>query len=238
MNKQGGKGRKFMISDIHGCVDTFIALLNKINFAKNDELYLLGDFIDRGLNSKGVFDHIFHLIDEGYHVFPIRGNHEEMLINNYNAESKRGWQSMADEEFLKSFNISDLNQLDKKYISFCKGLEYFRMENDFIVVHAGLNFNNANPLENRQDLLWIRQWYDTIDYGWLKNKIIIHGHTPQSRYEIEAQFNALGDKSVLNIDCGASLSKQKKHGLGHLCAFDFTNQKLIFQENVEINNNY
>jgi len=50
--------KKFAISDIHGCAKTFKALLKKINFSKEDELYLLGDYIDRGPDSKGVIDYI------------------------------------------------------------------------------------------------------------------------------------------------------------------------------------
>jgi serine/threonine protein phosphatase 1 len=46
--------RRFAISDIHGCARTFGALLNKINLSPVDELFLLGDFIDRGPDSKGV----------------------------------------------------------------------------------------------------------------------------------------------------------------------------------------
>jgi len=226
-------GRKIMISDIHGCSKTFIALLDKLEFSFDDELFLLGDYVDRGLDSKGVLDHIIHLIDKGYKVIPIKGNHEAMLLSNYIAEAKKGWYNMADQEFLSSFNISDLTQLPIAYIHFCENLAYYHLEQEFIAVHAGLNFNTADPLENKKDLMWIREWYSSIDYDWLDNRIIIHGHTPQSRYEIEEQFHQLNDKLVINIDCGAVLSKQKHRGLGILCAFDFTNRQLLFQENIE-----
>ena len=53
--------RKIVISDIHGCLNSFKALLYKIVYSKRDELYLLGDFIDRGPDSKGVIDYIWKL---------------------------------------------------------------------------------------------------------------------------------------------------------------------------------
>lgn len=43
---------KYAISDIHGCLKTFKSLLKKISFSKSDELYILGDFIDRGHKAK------------------------------------------------------------------------------------------------------------------------------------------------------------------------------------------
>ena len=51
---------KYAISDIHGCLKTFKALLTKLDFSKQDELYLLGDYIDRGPDSKGVIDYIWN----------------------------------------------------------------------------------------------------------------------------------------------------------------------------------
>lgn len=68
--------RKFTISDIHGCAKTFKALLNRISFSKEDELYLLGDYIDRGPDSRGVIDHIWHLQKTG-HTDPAVGNQKE-----------------------------------------------------------------------------------------------------------------------------------------------------------------
>ena len=236
-----------MIGDIHGCSKTFVGLLEKINLTFGDELFLLGDYIDKGLNSKAVLDHIISLKKEGYKIIPLRGNHEDMLLGNYIGETVKGWFDLADKELLSSFGIENLKGMSEDYIQFCNNLEYYHSEKDFIAVHAGLNFSNYNPFENadkpdpfanKEDLLWIRNWYDKINYEWLENRIIVHGHSPQTKSEIEEQFNILDEKRVLNIDCGAFLSKQKEHGLGYLCAFDFTNKELIFQENIEDENIY
>ncbi|MEO0876095.1 MAG: metallophosphoesterase, partial [Bacteroidota bacterium] len=65
--------RKFAISDIHGCLKTFEALLDQIQFTTQDELYLLGDYIDRGPDSKGVIDLIWKMQADGYQVKCLRG---------------------------------------------------------------------------------------------------------------------------------------------------------------------
>jgi len=226
--------RKILISDIHGCLATFQRLLNQIEFdSEKDNLYLLGDFIDRGPDSKGVIDEIMRMKEEGYNIFLLRGNHEQMLLSDHHAETVKGWHDMADEEFKQSFGIKNLTELPQAYIDFCNSLPYYILDESFVAVHAGINFSPENPLEHPKYLMWIRDWYSNIDYDWLGDRKIIHGHTPQTRQEIEEQFKYFDEKQVLNIDCGAFLSKSKIHGLGHLCAFDISNKKLYFQENVE-----
>jgi serine/threonine protein phosphatase 1 len=226
--------RKILIGDIHGCLATFKALLGQINICReSDKLYLLGDYVDRGPDSKGVIDKIISLQQAGYAVHPIRGNHEQMLIADHHAETVKGWHDMADEELKKSFGIENLSQLPIEYINFCKALPYYHLEDDFIAVHAGLDFSQEDPLAEKKALLWIRDWYNNVNYDWLQERKIIHGHTPLTRQEIEEQFSGFDERQILNIDCGVYLSKSKIHGLGHLCAFDITNKRLYFQENIE-----
>jgi serine/threonine protein phosphatase 1 len=235
----GSIRRDVFIGDIHGCLATFDRLLEQINLNKElDCLYLLGDYVDRGPDSKGVLDRILSLIKEGFNVKPIRGNHEQMLISDHHAEVVKGWFDMADEELKSSFEIKDLTELPIRYIDFCKSLPYYISADDFIAVHAGINFNTEEPLEDNEDLLWIRNWYENIDYDWLKGRKIIHGHTMQTRQEIEEQFECFDEKQVINIDGGVYLSEGKKNGLGNLCGLDLTNRKLYFQENIEKNCKY
>jgi len=73
--------RQFAIADIHGHLKTFKALLREINFTVFDELFLLGDFIDRGPDSKGVIDYIEELKQTGYTVYCLRGNHEQLCLD-------------------------------------------------------------------------------------------------------------------------------------------------------------
>ena len=74
-------GRRLVITDIHGCAKTFAKLLDKIGLNEDDQLFLLGDYINRGPRSKQVIDHILDLNEDGFNVFPLIGNHEETLLH-------------------------------------------------------------------------------------------------------------------------------------------------------------
>ena len=75
--------RIFAIGDIHGCSKTFKKLLlDKIKINKSDTIYCVGDYIDRGEDSKGVIDFILDLRAEGYTIHTLRGNHEQMLLDS------------------------------------------------------------------------------------------------------------------------------------------------------------
>jgi serine/threonine protein phosphatase 1 len=230
--------RTFLIGDIHGCVNTFDALLSKIGISREDHIILLGDYVDRGLFSKQVIDKITEIQDQGFRITALKGNHEEMFVNNYLAEVEKGWHQMGDDELLQSFGKSDMKSIPKSYIEFCDQLPLYHADVSLIAVHAGLDFGSEDHFGKSEYLLWSRDWYSNIDYNWLNNRIIVHGHTPRTIDEIKTQFGDLEKDRVLNIDGGAFLSEQKLHGLGHLCAFDYTNMKLIFQENVEIKNQF
>jgi len=80
--------KKYVISDIHGCAKTFKALVDRISFSREDELYLLGDYIDRGPDSKGVIDHIWDLLETGYTVHCLTGNHEQMFLHAIDARDE------------------------------------------------------------------------------------------------------------------------------------------------------
>jgi serine/threonine protein phosphatase 1 len=230
--------RKIFISDIHGCLDTFNELLKKLSLKEEDHLILLGDYIDRGPHSKGVIHRIIELRGAEFKLTTLRGNHEQMLIYDYISETVKGWKDMADEELKRSFGIERLEQLPKLYFDLLSELPFYQQEEDFIAVHAGLNFRYKDPFHSEEDLIWIRDWYRNIDYQWLGEKVIIHGHTPQTRQEIEKQLEELEEKRVINIDAGAFLSQHKGNGLGHLCAFDWTSKELYFQENIEEDSKY
>lgn len=144
--------KKYAISDIHGCFHTFKELLNKIGLNKSDELYLLGDYINRGSNSKEVIDFVIDLQNQNYAIKTLKGNHEEMVFDSIELED---WTN-GEEETLKSFGIKHLKELAKKYINWFSNLSHFIEYDEFIFVHAGLNFNTLVHDKN-YNLLKIRK---------------------------------------------------------------------------------
>ncbi|MFM7929512.1 MAG: metallophosphoesterase family protein [Pirellula sp.] len=72
--------RTIAIGDIHGCLRAFDALLAAIDLQKTDILVPVGDYIDRGPDSKGVIDRLIELREQTQ-LFPLMGNHEEMMLS-------------------------------------------------------------------------------------------------------------------------------------------------------------
>ncbi len=73
--------RLFAIGDVHGCLHELKNLVEqKLKLRTDDKLVLLGDYIDRGPDSKGVIDYIMTLQKKGFDVVPLKGNHELMLL--------------------------------------------------------------------------------------------------------------------------------------------------------------
>jgi serine/threonine protein phosphatase 1 len=225
--------RLFAISDIHGCLKTFEALLNQIGLNKDDQLYLLGDYIDRGPNSKGVLDKIIALQAEGYQVRCLRGNHEQMMLSaRSDMNMYRAWKMNGGDTCMSSFGAESLYDIPKPYFDFMTDCFHHFQKEDFLFVHAGLNLNSPAPLSDKKSLLWIRKWEEKGDLSKLRGQKVIHGHTPQRRIDIELRFEAFaaGEHPVLNIDCGCAYPKADYH---QLCAVDLINMKLFFQKNIE-----
>ena len=95
--------RIIAISDIHGFNKTFHALLDKVGLTKDDQLFILGDNIDRGPDSKGILDTIIKLQQDGYGIKCILGNHEEMMLKaHYNPSQSDLWLLNGGNTTLKS----------------------------------------------------------------------------------------------------------------------------------------
>jgi len=225
--------RKFAISDVHGCAKSFRALVQKkIDLGPKDELYLLGDYIDRGPDSKDVIDFIIELKNAGFKVHCLRGNHEDMMLSALNSKKDLDlWVYNGGGATLKSFRVQGVDQISVKYINLIKEFDFYLEVDNFLLVHAGLNFRQKDPLTINKDMLWIRYWTDRINKRWLGNRKIIYGHTPITETRIRADAAIIDKLQFLNIDCGCYYSH--KEDKGKLCAFELKSQQLYFQENIE-----
>ncbi|MDY0344903.1 MAG: metallophosphoesterase family protein [Lentimicrobium sp.] len=213
--------RLLAVGDIHGCFDSFREMVeNRIKLQKSDKLILLGDYIDRGYKSKEVIDYIMELTENGYDVIPLRGNHEVMLLDAYEDEENfELWFINGGITTLKSFNINSIFDIDPKYITFFRELQYFYSYEDFLFVHAGFDNFAANPFTDYYAMTWeSREYYDN---PILKNKTIIHGHKTITSYACEVSI--LKSRKVINIDTGCVY----KHldGYGKLTAYDCNARK-------------
>ena len=223
--------RRFAISDIHGCCKTFKYLVKDIiQLTKEDRLFLLGDYIDRGPDSKGVIDFILQLQEEGYQVDCVRGNHEEMLLDGLKSDMQLGsWLINGGRETLRSFEVIDPNDIPHKYFKFIEELKLYIELEDYLLVHAGFNFKDEDFLEDKYAMLWIRRWHGEFDIDRTNGKIIIHGHTPMLKDDI-----VKAPKLELPVDIDAGCAYYHIEGLGFLCAYNLDTKEFYFQENMDI----
>ncbi len=191
---------RYAISDIHGCPQTLKRALELVDFSHEDELFLLGDYIDRGPDSQGVIDFIWELQADGHQVVCLRGNHEEMLLEF--AEGKRMLYDWRPER-----------SMHDKVIDWMQGLPFYHEIPGYLLVHAGLNFRAEDPLADKQAMLWIRYFQEDIDLDWLGDRIVVHGHTPATASQIEADIRFMSMNKCCCIDSGCAFTKQ---GLGYL----------------------
>lgn len=223
----------YVISDIHGCCRTFKFLLEEvIQFSKQDTLYLLGDYIDRGPDSKGVLDHIIFLQENNYKVFPLRGNHEELMLNAYQklASHEKTWLMNGGDTTLESFGITRTPSILPKYISFCAALPHYIELEQYILVHAGLNFERDQPFEDEHAMLWIRHY--VIDPVKIDHKIIVHGHTPMPMEVVETSVANAEKKYRIFLDNGC-VYKKTRENLGNLCCLRLEDRKLFTCSNID-----
>lgn len=223
--------REIALSDIHGCNRTLLAMLDLLAVSKADTLYFLGDYVDRGPDSKGVIDSIWRMQSEGYQVHCLMGNHEALTVADYETTQNTGRPDLGDARLLSSFFAQSILDIPVEYINWMRNLPRYAEIPGYILVHAGLDFGYDNPFENQDALIWIRDWYDSVNRDWLGDRQVVHGHTPITTEACRMMFARQEQLPVLDIDCGAVFYNSQHYG--QLCAFDLTNRALIFQPNVE-----
>lgn len=231
--------RRIITGDIHGCFNTLKTLLEQgVKITKEDSLYFVGDYIDRGPRSREVLDYLIDLKWRGFAVFPIRGNHEDMMLKAMEDPAYlQAWFNNGAEYTLRSFDIPEecifdyecFRHILPRYIKFLETMPYYIEEEDFILCHAGLNFEALNPLRDIDSMLWIRDFY--YDGSKVAGKRIIHGHTPVPLEELNV---SLPDKKrkVVNLDAGCVYKGLK--GYGHLLAYDADSGEFFYQGNLDI----
>lgn len=215
--------RLFAISDIHGCYRPFKELVIKIiDLRKEDRLILLGDYIDRGDQSREVIDFIRDLKKDGFDLIALTGNHEQMMLDSFiNPDMLPLWYLNNGMTTLDSFGVQDVRDIDKDYIGFLAGLEYFHEEGDLLFVHAGFNDNIPDPFTDTHTMIW--ESNPSYKNPLLAGKKIIHGHRPKT---IDYVKGLISQKSpVIPIDTGCVYDREMNYG--NLSALEVNSMTLI-----------
>jgi serine/threonine protein phosphatase 1 len=177
-------GNLYAIGDIHGSLEALERLMEKINpDLQQDRLLFVGDYIDRGPQSKGVVDYLIRLknLAPPGQIICLKGNHEAMFLDFLQGREKslflfNGGQETLLDYWGTSWLTPENLVLPPDHQQFYQELQLFHEKADYIFVHGGLK--PGVPLADQQedDLLWIRGEFITSqeDFG----RRVIFGHTP------------------------------------------------------------
>ena len=206
-------GRLFAISDIHGCLKQFKALIDMIGLKPKDTLVLMGDYIDRGEDSKGVLDYIIEL-DSKFNIIPLLGNHDAMMRDVFLAtsEKKKDWAASiwiqnGGIKTLESYGLSiediytpyqDLPEDLVKHLHLISAMPLYHITDTHIFVHSTPRQDEAIEAQNEMELMWRRPSVEDRqgDYLHISGKTVISGHTAQNGKPL-----MLSDHNIL-IDTG------------------------------------
>ncbi len=220
--------RTIVVGDIHGCSDTLRKLLeSSCNISSKDRIIFLGDLMDKGLKSKETLDFVLELIANGNKVDIIRGNHEQMFLDSINSpQALKKWFRNGGKETLDSFEVYNPGFIDEVYIELINSTVPYLLVNDFVITHAGLNFDISNPLHDTLKMQTIRNAY--CDTSKIDERRLIVGHTP---YDIDKIINSLKN-DLIYLDGGCVYNK-KVQGLGNLVALELNEMELFYIKNID-----
>lgn len=227
--KRGPEGRRvYAIGDIHGRVDLLQALQRQIAAdaasAPGDRLIVyLGDYVDRGMNSREVIDLLLAGPPPGFEAVHLMGNHEDMLLDfTETTEGGVNWLHNGGNTTLHSYGVGlppgvrkdadlvpaqmrFLEQLPPEHLAFYRGLRLKHVEGDYLFVHAGIRPGVPLDKQDPEDLLWIRSSFlnSSADHGYC----VVHGHSitdeiddRENRIGIDTGAYATGQLTALGID--------------------------------------
>lgn len=188
--------RVIAIGDIHGCSLALAALVDEIAPTEDDVIVTLGDYVDRGPDSRGVIDQLLSLGGRTQLV-PLIGNHEVMMLNALNAAASgqltsetHMWLGCGGQETMESYG-GHPNDIPRSHLEFIKNCRRYFETDDHIFVHA--NYDHKKPLNRQSDhvLLWTHLT-TSFPKRHVSGKSAVVGHTPQASGEILDHGHIIG----------------------------------------------
>lgn len=217
---------KYVMSDLHGCYDTFTEILKLINFSKEDELYIIGDIFDRGPEPLKIFDYII----ENKNIHLMKGNHEYMYQGFYETGSPDLWflnggKVTYDEIMRRGASFND------KLYEYIKNLPIYEIVDNNILVHAEVFFPDNYEKLSVRDILSIQVEEAVL---WGRHNIgkekklgkynIICGHTPVQAiqsFQTKEDIKILKRNGTFYIDCGCVYGEEAGGKLAALRLDDY-----------------
>jgi len=207
--------RTIAIGDIHGCALALESVLNAIQPGGEDRLIFLGDYVDRGPDSRAVLELI---MDTAYRcrVVPLLGNHELMLLAAFESvDFMPFWLQCGGQETVDSYG-GNLDQVPAEHWEFLNHCRRFFETDSHLFFHANYD-PTLSPAEQSDMLTLWQHLSQSVPGPHQSGKTVIVGHTPQRTGEILD----LGHLLCIDTACFAG---------GWLTAFD-VNSKQVWQAN-------
>lgn len=229
----------FAVGDIHGRYDLLHRMLDAIredcieNAAHDPQrphVVFLGDYIDRGFQSKKVIDTLIDLQDQtDFEPVFLKGNHEAVFLSFLTDPSVgEKWSNFGGRETLISYGVTPprdlsdaddwvraqqelLNKIPKSHISFLENLVTSYQLGPYGFVHAGVKSGVPFEEQSDEDRLWIRGEF--LNAKQREDLFIVHGHSPVNSPYI--------DHRRINVDTGSYYS-------GRLTAVKLTANAAVF----------
>ena len=190
----------YAIGDIHGSLQKLRDLMTLCERHANGRpatFVFLGDYIDRGPDSRGVIEALLNLQSrQPDRVIALKGNHEAFAIGIIDGEIEpEFWLLEGGAATLRSYQIADARDLPDEHVTWLRSLPLCYDDGHRFFVHAGIDPDKPLAAQSDHDLIWIREPFlsDARDYG----RLIVHGHTPQTDGIPDFRGNRL------NLDTGA-----------------------------------
>ncbi len=168
--------RLLAVGDIHGCLDLLTRLLQKVAPQGDDQVVFLGDYVDRGSDSRGVLDTLLAFREEWPQTIFLKGNHEAMLLDFLAGRERLRYLLNGGESTLSQYRHQGGLRIPPRHQQFLNSLRLYYETEHFIFAHAGLRPGVPPDKQKEQDLLWIREEFLQSHYSW--GKCIVFGHTP------------------------------------------------------------
>ncbi len=187
--------RLYAVGDIHGCAGLLAALLAKIDAEpaeKTRRLVFLGDYVDRGENSKAVLDTLIAIKAREPETVMLKGNHEQAMLDFLDAPDRNeDWLHWGGDKTLESYGVADIwqkpparlaaemkDRLPAEHLAFLGSLELWRVIGDYVFVHAGFRPGVALEAQTQEDCLWIRADFHNGAPEGRPREVVVHGHHP------------------------------------------------------------
>ena len=181
---------RYVIGDIHGCVEELRRLIEALPLRDGDSVVFLGDYIDRGPDSAAVVAYLISLRQQsdGIEWVFLKGNHEDMFLSYLGLDGQHGNMFLINggKATLASYGVAPDQLLPTQafkampvaHVRFYKALEKYHEMDSFLCVHAGIHPQKPLTEQTDEEFFWIRNVFIYSSHGLPYT--VLFGHTPQS----------------------------------------------------------